>query len=82
MEYLKLYLSLYVSPLRAMSRIIDEGNWWHGALVAIVVSLLFQFTVSNFLHNTYEVAPISATELAQRPKIAPPKVEPDDPEAA
>ena len=32
MNSLKLLFTLYVRPLAALNRIIDEGNWLHGAV--------------------------------------------------
>lgn len=63
MNFLKLLLSLYARPLAALNRIIDEGNWAHGALAVIAVSGLVWFALARPLYQIYEAVPLSDAEL-------------------
>ncbi len=55
MENLKLLFQLYVRPSSAMSDIIDRGNWMFGAMMVLVVAIVFFATVNTKLHGTYRI---------------------------
>jgi len=50
----KLLFALYFSPLKAMSGLMDNGNWIFGAIAAAIVAMVFQFTVSSRIYTGYQ----------------------------
>jgi tetratricopeptide (TPR) repeat protein len=54
----KLFLKLYYKPLSAMSGIIDRGSWLLGAVCAVAVAALLQFSVTSYIYSTYEAPPV------------------------
>lgn len=58
MENLKLLFQLYVRPAATMSDIIDRGNWMFGAMMVLVVSIVFFATVNSKLHAAYRIPDI------------------------
>jgi tetratricopeptide (TPR) repeat protein len=60
LDNIRLLLKLYYRPLAAMSGIIDEGKWFFGLAVAILVSMLFQFAVARDAYREYEAARVEA----------------------
>jgi tetratricopeptide (TPR) repeat protein len=55
MENIKLLFKLYLRPLSAMSEILDKGNWFFAALLVLLVSVAFFFTVNAKLQAAYAV---------------------------
>ena len=45
-EHFLLLLQLYVRPARAMSGILDRGNWLFGVIAAVALSFAFSFMVT------------------------------------
>ena len=45
-EHFLLLLQLYVRPARAMSGILDRGNWLFGVMAAVALSFAFSFMVT------------------------------------
>lgn len=66
MDFLKLFLSLYVSPVTALSRVIDEGTWLQGAAAVLAVSVLVVFGLAKPLYNTYEAVPLTPQQIRER----------------
>jgi tetratricopeptide (TPR) repeat protein len=81
-ENLKLFFGLYLHPARAMSEIIDRGNWLFGALAVVVVSALLEFGIAGSLYRAFQ-APPAATHRTDRaiPK-QPPTPAPEEEEEA
>jgi tetratricopeptide (TPR) repeat protein len=84
-ENLKLLFGLYLHPARAMSEIIDRGNWLFGALAVVVVSALLEFGIAGSLYRAYQPPPAaaqrSARTLPQRPPAPVPEEEAEAPQA-
>ena len=55
MENLKLFVQLYYRPASAMSEIIDRGSWLFAAILVLLVSAAFFFTVNSKLESAYRV---------------------------
>lgn len=55
MENIKLLFRLYISPAFAMSEILDKGSWLFAALLAVLVSITFFWTVNAKLHTAYSI---------------------------
>ncbi|HUR99169.1 MAG TPA: tetratricopeptide repeat protein [Pyrinomonadaceae bacterium] len=55
MENLKLLFQLYLRPASAMSDVMDKGSWMFGAILVLLVSIVFFATVNTKLHETYRV---------------------------
>ena len=53
-ENTKLLLQLLYRPVSSMSRIVDEGHWLYAAIVVVVLSMLFQATVTSHIYSAYE----------------------------
>jgi len=69
LENIKFFLRLYYKPLSAMSGIIDRGNWLVSAVLAIAVSLLFQFGVGAQAYASFKelAARIEQTGVRRSP---------------
>ena len=59
METLKLLFLLYVRPGFAFSEIMDRGSWLVAAGIALVVGILFFFTVNAKLSTAYRTPELS-----------------------
>jgi Tfp pilus assembly protein PilF len=72
-ENLKLLFALYLHPVRAMSEIIDRGNWLFAAVAVVIVSALLKFGIAGSLYRAYESPAPVATQRAIRhpPQRAP-----------
>jgi tetratricopeptide (TPR) repeat protein len=55
MENLKLLFRLYVRPADAMSDIIDRGSWVFAAMLVLVISILFFWTINAKLQSSYGI---------------------------
>ena len=55
MESLKLLFQIYVRPAFAFSEIMDRGSWLVAAGLALVVAILFFFTVNAKLESAYAI---------------------------
>ncbi|HEX6125745.1 MAG TPA: hypothetical protein VFZ23_10285, partial [Pyrinomonadaceae bacterium] len=55
MENLKLLFQLYVRPAASMSDIMDRGSWMFGAMVVLVISIVFFATINAKLHDAYRI---------------------------
>ena len=55
MDNLKLFFQLYYRPASAMSEIIDKGSWFFAAVLVLLVSAAFFFTVNSKLETAYHV---------------------------
>jgi tetratricopeptide (TPR) repeat protein len=81
-ENLRLLFGLYLHPARAMSEIIDRGNWLFGALAVVVVSALLEFGIAGSLYRAYEspaVAPHRAVRnLPHQPPVPAPEEEEEE----
>jgi len=75
-QNLKLLFALYLHPTKAMSGIIDRGNWLFGALAVVVVSALLEFGLAGSLYRAYQApAPVAtrrAPQVPPQPRPAPP----------
>ncbi len=59
METLKLLFLIYVKPAFAFSEIMDRGSWLIAAGIALVVSILFFFTVNAKLDTAYQMPDVA-----------------------
>lgn len=75
-ENLKLLFTLYLHPVRAMSGIIDRGNWLFAALAVVVVSALLEFGMAGGLFRAYQ-SPLPV--VIQRGVQHPPQTRPVPP---
>ena len=55
MENLRLLFRLYLRPADTMSEIMDKGSWAFGAMVVLVVAIVFFATVNVKLHDAYRI---------------------------
>jgi Tfp pilus assembly protein PilF len=55
MENIKLLFQLYLRPASAMSEILDKGSWIFAAILVLVVSLAFFFSINSKLESAYHV---------------------------
>ena len=55
MENIKLLFQLYFRPVFAMSEIIDRGSWLFAAVLVLLVSLAFFFTINAGLQRAYAI---------------------------
>lgn len=65
MENLLTLFQLYVHPARAMSRILDYGNWVFGVIAAVVLSLLLSFAQPVFIVREQIPQPSAAGPAGQ-----------------
>ncbi|HEX8638445.1 MAG TPA: hypothetical protein VF692_10305, partial [Pyrinomonadaceae bacterium] len=56
MENLKLLFQLYFRPATAMSEIIDHGSWLFAAVLVLIVSFAFQFSVNSKIAENYRIS--------------------------
>ena len=56
MENIKLLFQLYFRPAAAMSEIIDKGSWGVAAVLMLIVSFGFQYSVNSRIADTYAVS--------------------------
>ena len=87
-ENTRLLFRLYTNPLSAMSEIIDKGNWLYGAVLVTLVGVLFSFTVTSRIYQTYEAVPTTVPRLRLpqtrpvalqiRPQAPPDEEEPEE----
>ncbi len=56
MENLKLLFKLYLRPVSAMSEIMDKGSWAWAAILFLIVSAIFYFTVNPKIVQSYAVS--------------------------
>lgn len=55
METVKLLFQLYFRPASAMSEIIDKGSWLFAAVLVLLVSIAFFWTVNTKLQAVYRI---------------------------
>ena len=55
MDTLKLLFQLYFRPASAMSEIIDKGSWLFAAVLVLIVSVAFFWTVNLKLQASYRI---------------------------
>lgn len=56
MDNIKLLFQLYFRPAAAMSEIIDKGSWLWAAVLMLIVSFAFQYTVNSRIAQTYSIS--------------------------
>jgi Flp pilus assembly protein TadD len=81
-ENLKSLFDLYLHPARAMSEIIDRGNWLFAALAVVVVSGLLEFGVAGSLYRAYESPPVTVHRTFHNPLHPSPAPPPEEEEGA
>ena len=62
MLFLKLFPQLYLRPITALSRLMDEGEWMPAALSVVVVSIMLQFGLASRLYEKYEAPAFSQSD--------------------
>jgi Flp pilus assembly protein TadD len=67
-DHLGLLLQLYVRPMRAMSSILDRGNWLFGVIAAVVLTYALSFVVAS--------RPMHAPNIHRMPHAAAPNAGP------
>ena len=55
METIKLLFQLYLRPASAMSEIIDRGSWLYAAVLVLLVSIAFFWTINTRLQAAYRI---------------------------
>jgi hypothetical protein len=55
METIKLLFQLYFRPAFAMSEIMDKGSWFFAAVLVLLVSIAFFWTVNTKLQTAYRI---------------------------
>ena len=56
MENVKLLFQLYYRPAAAMSEILDRGSWFAAAVMMLIVSFAFFYTVNSRIEQSYAVS--------------------------
>src|SRR5258708_23079383 len=70
-DQIKLLLALYWQPIRAASRIIDEGRIWFAICAAILAIAAMQFGMSDTIHRFVQPSQIEAEQDDELPTQTP-----------